>query len=171
MKKLIIINVLILYWSTALFGQSKIYKLYDKKNNTDIDTNKFDLLNKNGAGFYLINKVFKPKSGKFIVYRFISVYKGISANTEKTETFHDLIILKTDTLNHIIEAYQYTLEWSEEPFTTDLYKATAKNLILTNHLKIDKLRFINVPDPGNNQQALYLLKDNGSISVHFVTNN
>jgi len=140
--------------------------LYDKRNNADIDSNKFDLLNKFGAGFYLLNKVFKPEAGKFIVYRFICTFKGLSANTEKTKTFHNVIILKTNKSNVIVDAYQYTLEWSEEPFTLDLYRIKTKNLLLTDNLKVAKLKFTNVPDPGNDQQSFHLLNDNGRIILH-----
>jgi hypothetical protein len=155
MKLLIVTLIFILLIHiTYSIGQVKLYKLYDKTLNSDfvMDSSHLDVLNSSGAGFYLLNKVFRPKLGKFTVYRFICTYKGLSANTEKIETFHDLLILKTDRSKKIIDAYQYTLEWSEEPFTTDLYKERAKNLVLTNKLKLTQFQFFNVSDPGNTQQ-------------------
>jgi len=51
------------------------------------------------------------------------------------------LIIKTDSKNKIIDAYQYTLEWSEPSFQNDVYKSTAKNLTLTDNLQLKALKF------------------------------
>ncbi|RYH52931.1 MAG: hypothetical protein EON54_14175 [Alcaligenaceae bacterium] len=54
---------------------------------------------------------------------------------------HDIIIVKTNKANKIIDAYQYTLEWAEMPLSYDLYKARVNGLVLTDYFPIEKLRF------------------------------
>ena len=56
------------------------------------------------------------------------------------------MIIKTDSKNQIIDAYQYTLEWSEPPFQNDVYKSTAKNLSLTNNLQLNTLKLTKTYD-------------------------
>jgi hypothetical protein len=68
---------------------------------------------------------FNPTKGKYTVYIFIATFKAKSFdNTEKG--FHDILVLKTNKKKQILEAFQYTLEWAEMPFSYDLYQATAK---------------------------------------------
>jgi hypothetical protein len=57
------------------------------------------------------------------------------------ETFHDILIVKTNSKNEIIDAYQYTLEWAEPELSYDLFRSTIKNQKLTNGLSIEKLKF------------------------------
>jgi hypothetical protein len=149
------------------YGQVKIYRLADKTNHADIDHNKLLDLNRCSPGYSLFNKLFRPVTGKYTVYRFLATYKGMSHRTEKNESFHDVVILKTDISNHIIDAYQYTLEWSEMPLTYDLYKLTVNGLKLDNQLKIAAFKFkrmeLDSVDPKSNQylnDAGYLLPTN-----------
>lgn len=66
-------------------------------------------------------------------------YKLIS-KTEKAD-FNDILIVKTDSKLKIIDAYQYTLEWAEPPFSYDLYRAVKQGITLTNQLPVEKLGF------------------------------
>ena len=59
----------------------------------------------------------------------------------KLETSHDILIIKTNLKNEIIDAYQYTLEWAEPQLSYDLFRSTNKNQKLTNGLSIEKLKF------------------------------
>lgn len=87
-----------------------------------------------------LRNVFNPVKGKNTVYVFQASYKGLSFNNAEKE-FNDILIVKTDSKQKILDAYQYTLEWAEPPFSYDLYKASAKGLTLINQLSVDKLLF------------------------------
>ena len=84
--------------------------------------------------------VFEPVKGRFTYYQFQSTYLRMSKAEGKKE-FHDLMIIKTDSSNNIIDAFQYTLEWAEPPFEYDLFRSTITNIQLTNNLEIQKLGF------------------------------
>lgn len=160
MYKLFLLSILIIL-KVSSYGQIKTYRLIDKTNGANIDYNRLQDLNIYSSGYALLNSVFKPIEGKYKVYRFVSTYKGLSHRTEKTEFFHDIIVLETDVSNHIVDAYQYTLEWSEMPLTLDLYKMSNIQIILKNHMDIGLLRFKQVPDLGDIKQKRILLKENG----------
>ncbi|WP_457128402.1 hypothetical protein [Mucilaginibacter sp. HD30] len=152
-------KILLLFISFALLkfganGQIKVYKIVDRIENADIDYKKLDHLNSLGAGYHLLDKAFKPQKGRFTVYRFICTFKGLSHETEKQKVFHDLIILKTDKKNNIVDGYQYTLEWVEVPFTFDLYRIAKKDKKLTDGLDIKNLVFTRVGDLQTQSQVL-----------------
>jgi hypothetical protein len=139
MQKFLFTFIIFLFFSLSLFAQSKEYKFVSKVDNADlsqkaifsIDTTKTRETRRNA---------FNPTKGKYTVYIFIATFKGQSFdNTEKD--FHDLLVLEIDKKKQILEAYQYTLEWAEMPFSYDLYQATAKGVTLTNGLSIAKLKF------------------------------
>jgi len=121
--------------STNCYSQIKVYRLVDKSEQADIDRSKFNQLNTLGAGYHLLNEVFKPVKGNYTVYRFIAKYKGHSHRTSKMEVFHDLIILKTNITGTILDAYQYTLEWGEVPLIYDLFTLTVNGLKLHNEFR------------------------------------
>jgi len=88
--------------------------------------------------------IFEPVSGQYNYYQFISTYVGQAYNSDGPplfEDFHDILIIKTDNKNKMIDAYQYTLEWSEPPLQYDVFKSSAKNITLTNNIKIAELKF------------------------------
>ena len=143
------------------YSQVKLYKLIDRTTGADIDQQKFAQLNKLGSGYHLLNKVFKPSKGNYTVYRFVAEYKGFSHRTEKSEVFHDLLILKTDNSSTILDAYQYTLEWNEMPFTYDLFRFSANGLKLSNQLKIGAFKFKQTDNGGSISHQF--LNDPGSL--------
>ncbi len=87
-----------------------------------------------------INAVFEPIQGRFKYYQFQSTYLGMSKAEGKKE-FHDILIIKTDSSNTVIDAFQYTLEWAEPPIEYDLFRSTTANIQLSNNLDIRKLGF------------------------------
>lgn len=85
-------------------------------------------------------------------YKFIAKYicEPIvfpDAETDMEQTvFHDILILKTDSLKNIIDGYQYTIEWGESPFEADLYLVTAQGITLSEKLNLKELKLENVYD-------------------------
>ena len=72
------------------------------------------------------------------------------------------MIIKTDSKNKIIDAYQYTAEWREMPFQYDLYRSTVKELILSDKMKISKLRLERTQSNGEKDK---LLEEEGIIEL------
>jgi hypothetical protein len=139
MYKQFFILVLIPLIYSNTFSQTKKYFPYDKTYSADINKNIILLLDSMTPGMTLLNNVFKPIKGKYIVHRFIAKFIGMSF-TNKQKEFHDLLIVKTDNKNEIIEAYQYTLEWADSP-DVDLYKSSCHKLYLTDNMSISDFKF------------------------------
>src|SRR5688572_21901127 len=129
-----------LLFSINSFSQVKEYNLLDKTISADIKSSLRSELDTTGLGISLIDNVFKPVKGESTVYRFIATYLGLSFTNEQKE-FHDILVVKTDSKNKVIIAYQYTLEWAERPSETDLYVSNCKDIYLTDNLPIDKFMF------------------------------
>jgi hypothetical protein len=127
-------------------NESKIYKLKKQANNTDFDYSKLDDIDNSYGLFKKPKKIitaFEPINGKYNYYQFIATFKGSSYNDagpSLIKDFHDILIIKTNNENQIIDAYQFTLEWSEPPFQYDVYKASPKNLKLTDNLILENLK-------------------------------
>ena len=147
----------------------KIYKLKKQTINSDFDYSKLDDIDGSYGRFHKSKKIitaFEPISGQYNYYQFISTFKGQSYNDggpTLIKDFHDILIVKTDSKNQIVDAYQYTLEWSEPPFQYDVYKSKAENLTLTNSLQLTALKLTrtyswNEKDKIINEEGIILLK-------------
>ena len=140
-------------------AQVKEYKLIDKTIFGDINyENIIVQLDSSSPGIHLLDSVFKPTKGKYAVYRFLAKYKGLSILTDKRETFHDVLILKTDDKNRVIEGLQYTLEWIEAPLEYDLYKCLCKSIYLKDRMLISKFNFVSMNNNRLKQNAIVKLK-------------
>lgn len=107
-----------------------------------------------------MDNVFKPTAGKYTVYRFLATYQGISY-TNKQREFHDVLIVKTNNYNKVIDAYHYTLEWADSPFA-DLYESTARRLYLNDSMPVGDFKFKRLWDADRNDRAL---KDSGVVRL------
>ena len=152
--------VLFLGLSISCFSQSitKVYKLKSVTKNADFDYEQLQ----NFDALQDVEKAFKPMiEGDYKVFTFIATFKGLDIwfppevdkdgnriltkqeeeKRNRKKTFHDILIVKTNLKNEIIDAYQYTLEWAEPQLSYDLFRSTNKNQKLTNGLSIEKLKF------------------------------
>ena len=123
-------------------NQTKIYKLKKKAINSDFDYSKLDDIDgdiKDTLNLKNLMPIFEPISGQYNYYQFIATFKGHSFQ-QVDKDFHDILIIKTNNKNKIIDAYQYTLEWAEPPLQFDLYKSDIKNLTLKTDLDISFLK-------------------------------
>jgi len=161
MSKALISILVIFINSKPTFSQTKEYKLIDKTVSADINYHAIDAIDTFTHGIKMLNQVFKPAKGKYIVFRFIATYTGLSY-TDKTKEFHDIIIVKTNQSNRIIDAYQYTLEWAELPSDTDLYKSTCKSAYLKDMMAIEEFKFTR---PWYYDIQDRALKDTGNIKM------
>lgn len=152
MHRFLLLPLAFIYFEITGFSQTKEYKLIAKTEKGDfdypalygIDTTK----NRESR-----RSIFNPVKGKYTVYLFIATFTGSSFNNTEKD-FHDILILKTNKKNKIIDVFQYTLEWAEMPLSYDLYRANAKKKILVNGLTIDKLNFRRVNYYNEDQREL-----------------
>lgn len=154
--------------TTSSSNKTKIYVLRKQTENSDfnysrldhIDGNKMDTLNVRN-----LMPIFEPISGQFKYYQFLSTYIDQAYNPDGRplfKEFHDILIIKTDKENKIIDAYHYTLEWAEPPFQYDLFRSSCKSISLTNNLDINQLKFIRTYSRSDNNQEL---KESGIIKL------
>jgi hypothetical protein len=136
----ILLQIVVLFWSTLTLAQDKTYVLTKKTENADINYELFKTFNdfeiyKDGG----LKRAFEPVDGEFTTYTFISEYKGLSFDgTEKL--FHDYLILKVDPkTNEISDGYQYTMEWAEPPASSDLYRISKTKIPLENNMNLSLL--------------------------------
>ncbi|MEC4049831.1 hypothetical protein OX284_010360 [Flavobacterium sp. SUN046] len=125
---------------------SKIYVLQQITDNADFDYSKLEDLDASIHDVHSKNlmPIFEPVSGTYRYYQFLSSFIGQAYNDVGPplfQEFHDVLIVKTDRSNTIIDAYQYTLEWAEPPYQYDLYKSSAQNIPLVDDLSLSKLKF------------------------------
>lgn len=149
-------------------NETKIYVLKKVTENSDfnypklenIDGHKIDTLNIRN-----LMPVFEPISGQYKCYQFLSTFVGEAYNADGPplfKDFRDILIIKTDNENKIIDAYQYTLEWAEPPLQYDVFKSSAKNITLTNDLDIAELKFIRTYSWSEDNKAM---KESGIIKL------
>jgi len=147
-------------------NENKIYRLKKQSTNSDfnylklndIDGHKRDTLNIRN-----LMPVFEPVSGQFNYYQFVATFKGEGYNFGDVtiiKEFHDILIIKTDNENNILDSYHYTLEWEEIPLQYDVFKGSSKNLKLTDNLEISKLKLLRTYNWNEDNKEL---KDNGII--------
>lgn len=126
------------------------YRLIKSKSNADFNYKFLNDINKYAyeKGNDEIKKIFDPINGNYKYYQFMAKYVGDGYNPDSQiplkMTFHEILIIKTNSGNRIIDCFQYTLEWGEFPFTTDLYRMTAKNILLKDSLNIETLKLENL---------------------------
>ena len=82
--------------------------------------------------------------------------------SNKIVTFHNILILKTNSKNEIIDAYRYFLEWADVFPSDELYRSFVKNQKLENGFSIQKLKFYrvreNFPPEFLNEKGVIRLK-------------
>jgi hypothetical protein len=127
-------------------NETKIYILKKQTENSDFNYSKLDDIDGNKLETLNVRNlmpVFEPVSGQFKYYQFLSTFVGQAYNADGPplfKDFHDILIIKTDNENKIIDAYHYTLEWAEPPLQYDVFKSSAKNISLTNKMDINQLK-------------------------------
>lgn len=128
--------------SATGLAETKVYKLKKQAVNADFAYPKLrNMLASIEYGVTLPNlmRIFNPVRGKYNYYQFIATFKG--EGYRGIDDFHDILIVKTTEDGKIVDAYHYTLEWAEMPVDVDLYRSSAKNILLEDNLDISQLKF------------------------------
>ncbi|TCD14689.1 hypothetical protein EZ456_24715 [Pedobacter psychrodurus] len=153
--------------ATALTA-TPVYVLKKQVKNADFNYSKLNAIDENTKGTINTKNlmpIFEPISGTFNYYQFLATFKGKAYNGGEATTikdFHNILIIKTEQNNKIIDAYQYTLEWAEPPLQYDLFKSSVKNILLTDALNIKQLKFKRTYSW--NEKDI-MLKENGLIKL------
>jgi hypothetical protein len=66
-------------------------------------------------------------------------YKGRSKFSASPVTFHDLLAVKVDTAGMIVDAYKYTLEWTDSP-SLALYRLGRKGVRFKTNIDVNELQ-------------------------------
>ena len=152
---------------------TKIYILKKSTENSDFNYSKLDDIDGhkiNTLNIKNLMPVFEPVLGKYKYYQFISTFTGQAYNVDGPplfKEFHDILIIKTDNQNKIIDAYQYTLEWAEPPLQFDVFKNSAENINLTDNLDIAKLKFVRTYSWSDDNKGM---KESGIIKLKWINN-
>ncbi|ADY51854.1 hypothetical protein Pedsa_1287 [Pseudopedobacter saltans DSM 12145] len=136
---------------TAVTGLHESRKFVLKKHLINADFNYKQLNNidahiKSAVVTKNLISIFEPEQGKYNYYQFIATFKGENLTFpgeegDSVKTFHDILIIKANQNNTILDAYSYTLEWGEMPLQYDVLKSAAKGIQLEDGLDISKLKF------------------------------
>ena len=150
------------------FNETKIYKLKKQATNSDFNYSKLNNIDGHKSGTLIIRNlmsVFEPISGQFNYYQFIAAFKGEGYNFDEPpiiKDFHNILIVKTDHDNKILDSYHYTLEWAEPPLQYDVFKSSVKDIKLTDGIDISKLQFLRTYSWSEDNKQL---KENGIIKL------
>jgi hypothetical protein len=133
--------------NTSDVAEPKIYHIFDVTYDADFDTPFMENID-NQMVPYPENSAFQIGdfplvSGEYSLYKFICTYWGNSALADSKQIYHDLLVIKTDELHIIQEAYHYTMEWSDSP-SLDLYHVTNVDATLSSDLNVEDLGLYNV---------------------------
>ncbi len=134
---------------------AKTYVMVANKLNTDFNYKLLDNFEQSFSDLIAENNsrelIFNPVNGKYHYYKFIATYKarGISPNSDPAkpeQTFHNILILKTDDQQKIVDGYHFVLEWAEKPLSYPLFKISTTGIPLQEGLSLKQLNLKRVVD-------------------------
>ena len=138
-------------------NSKKIFILQKQTDQADFDYVKLQDIDKSledSASTKNLQSVFESVKGVFKYYQFLATYRGEEKYAESPMEFHDILIVKTDGNNIIIDAYLFTLEWAELPRQYDLFRSSSKGVILTNGMDVKQLGLKRVYDNFEGEEGL-----------------
>lgn len=127
--------------------EEQVYILKKKAINADFDTTRLLKIDSIKKSSLTIKNIFEPINGVYNYYQFLSTHLGrklvFPGENLKDSLMigHDILIIKTDKENKIIDAFQYTLEWGEYPLQSDLFRSKINGLEIQNQLKLEQFKF------------------------------
>ena len=149
----------------------KQFKLYDIQYNSDFDYKSIRKLNKY-IGLDRLDNVFKNKSGKYSVLRFILHKKHFEVESDKPKYIdtYSIIMLKMDKKGMLLDAFYFPLSFAEQPADNFLYKLNSK-IKFQNGLKLSDLNLFSITkDYYNPPEVLYFNKEFKDQIINEITN-
>lgn len=147
------------------------FKLYDVHFNSDFDYNSIRKLNKY-IGLDRLDNVFKIKSGKYKVMRFIlhRKYLRVESDNPKYVDNYSIIMLKIDKKGMLLDAFYFPMSFAEIPANIYLFKLNNK-IKFQNGMKLLDLNLISkTKDYYNPPKVLYFNKEFNDQIINKSTN-
>ncbi|MDH4129707.1 MAG: hypothetical protein OEV44_13180 [Spirochaetota bacterium] len=146
MKSKLLVIIAFLIALPIVSYSNNIYHVVGVSNNADFD---YEMINKIDSykvpypkdSHFQIGDL-KTKKGKFKIIKLINAYYGVVSYSKNKILIHDILLLKVDKKSKVLDAYHYTLEWSDSP-SIRLFKMKAKNVYLRKELKLKDLKLVN----------------------------
>ena len=140
---LVLLAVLTTLSASAQEKDPLVYQVKAVYENSDLNAKAIEKYKKrelewNDTGEVL--KLFQPVKGKYRVISFMATGYGLSF-TNKKEIFHNILILKIDQNDEILDGFEYVLEWVEVPVASRLGRVTKKAVKLKKGLPLSELEF------------------------------
>lgn len=138
-----------LLWLTLLcpFLTSAQTDFYLVKKVENADINYLTVKNENflEGGLAARWRDWQPVKGQFRVYLFIREFEGgwFDPEIDTTLTLHDVIVLKTDKYDTILDGFFFRMEWSEVPSQSFTFRSFATGKVLTDKFPVDSLELLN----------------------------
>ena len=138
--------IFLMIFLTSIVKSGNEYKLYLKKNKADINYLTFKNITYFPKEFS--NEIFQSfhVKGEYRVYIFIKEFEGSICKFDddcpekyRKMKMHNLLIIKTNKNDSILDGFHYLLEHSEVPSQFGIYRIYAENIYLKNNLKLSEL--------------------------------
>lgn len=148
-----------------VLGQNE-FKLHVTYKRSDINYLTIKNINKLEHGYDAMLQHFEPVKGQYTVYIFLKESKGTSIllsdseNPDSLVVFHDMIVLKTNRENEILDGFFFRLEWAEVPGQFMIFRSFCEPMQLVDNLNVSALNFLNE----------YEIYSGGEIPEYYYTN-
>ena len=139
MKKIILFIFTLSVLSSCIRYDEKClpYYLYSVTQNSDINYDMISKIDSFPMGKAKLNNEFYPVSGNYTVARFLSFSYG--NGMESSFETNNVLILKIDKDQRIVDGYLYCLQWAEMPVSTALLRISNNNVKIKNKRSISSL--------------------------------
>lgn len=130
------------------FNDNQIYRLKSKAIFADFNIGMLNDIDNKIKDSTSIRAIFAPVQGDYNYYQFQSTFKGLAMifpdddPKDSIKVFHDILIIKTNKKNKIIDSFHYTEEWGEQPFQYDLFRGSIRNIPLSHNMDISILKLV-----------------------------
>lgn len=140
MKKIIILILFISYiFSSCIRYDEKClpYYLYSVTQKSDINYSMISKLDSFPIGRVKLKNEFYPVSGDYTVLRFLSFSYG--QGMESSFETNNVLILKIDENQRLIDGYLYCLQWAEVPVSQALFRIENNKIKIKNKQSVSSL--------------------------------
>ena len=144
-KSVFVLFILIVSLFPVWAQESKkpfIYQIKAVHANADLDEKAIEKFKKRDTEWNetrAVLNLFQPVKGKYKVIFFVGADYGLSAIDDKEHIFHELLILKVNKNNEIIDGLQYVLEWAEVPTAYRLCRIQKSGIKLQKELQVSQI--------------------------------
>ena len=139
-----------IFYSCIRYDENNLpYYLYSVTQRSDINYSMISKLDSFPVGKVKLKNEFYPVSGNYTVARFLSFSygQGLESNFET----NNVLILKIDEKQQVVDGYLYCLQWAEAPVSKELFRIKNKGIKIKNKLPISS--FFNFKEKNANEDS------------------